>query len=68
MPLPQDVYSATLLVKYYEKAKDRGCMFLANSYQISETGLDPAKAVQRTMYEILDQVAVLAWPILSPLS
>ena len=53
-------------MKYYEKAKD--CMFLAKTYQISEDGLDPAKAVQMTMYEILDQVAMLAWPILSPLS
>ena len=68
MPLPQDVYSAALLVKFFEKAKDHSCMFLANSYKISQTGLDPAKAVQESMYEILEQVAVLAMPVLNPLS
>ena len=55
-------------MKYYREIKDGDCMFLAKTYQISEDGLDPAKAVQMTVFEILDQVALLAWPLVSPLS
>jgi len=46
-------------VKYYKEIKDGHCLFLADTYQMSEFGLDPATATQMTVFEILDQVELL---------